>query len=403
MRRIARTVDYVAPLVYPSHWGPGEFGVADPNRDPYAIVNRSLKAFQKKVDGHRRPAGPLAPGLLARRGPPTARPRSRPRSAGPTTPGVNEWIMWDPNVTYTPGALIPEVSPGTASPPRRDARPLAALAVVTAALVVPVYLLAVRTGLGQRLDERPTGDLVDEHQHVLRTAEKFLDIISVGSLAALGTTLVLVALLRGRVMVATAAAAAILGANVTTQALKRLLDRPDLTGPGPSSPAGFPSGHTTVAMSLALALVLVAPSSWRTAAALAGAAYAAAVGLAVIGLGWHRPSDVAAAYLVATAWAAACAAVVRRLAPRARAAPRPPLLSARAGGALAVAGVAAFAIAVAVAAARKPDLVSVAAVHTSLVVLTALALALGLALVAAFTALLGAGVGLAAHPARAGP
>ena len=32
---MARTVDYVAPLIYPSHWGPGEFGVTDPNRDPY--------------------------------------------------------------------------------------------------------------------------------------------------------------------------------------------------------------------------------------------------------------------------------------------------------------------------------------------------------------------------------
>ena len=81
-----------------------------------------------------------------------------------------------------------------------------------------------------------TGDLVDEHRHVLRAAETFLDIISVGSLAALGTTLVLVALLRGRVMVAVAAAAAILGANLTTQLLKRVLERPDLTGPGPSDP-----------------------------------------------------------------------------------------------------------------------------------------------------------------------
>jgi hypothetical protein len=44
---MARYVDYVAPMVYPSHWGPGEYGVADPNAQPYAIVNRSLKDFQK--------------------------------------------------------------------------------------------------------------------------------------------------------------------------------------------------------------------------------------------------------------------------------------------------------------------------------------------------------------------
>lgn len=48
---MARYVDYVAPMVYPSHWGPGEYGVSNPNAQPYAIVNRSLKDFQKKVKG----------------------------------------------------------------------------------------------------------------------------------------------------------------------------------------------------------------------------------------------------------------------------------------------------------------------------------------------------------------
>ena len=31
---MARYVDYVAPMVYPSHWGPGEYDVADPNGEP---------------------------------------------------------------------------------------------------------------------------------------------------------------------------------------------------------------------------------------------------------------------------------------------------------------------------------------------------------------------------------
>jgi hypothetical protein len=48
---MARYVDYVAPMVYPSHWGPGEYGVSNPNAQPYAIVFRSLKDFQKKVAG----------------------------------------------------------------------------------------------------------------------------------------------------------------------------------------------------------------------------------------------------------------------------------------------------------------------------------------------------------------
>jgi membrane-associated phospholipid phosphatase len=256
---------------------------------------------------------------------------------------------------------------------------------VAAALVVPLYLVAVRTATGQRL----------EHRRVLRAAEDFLDVISVGSLAVLGTTLVLVALLRGRILRAGATAVTILGANVTTQVLKRTLDRPDLSGTGAPEPAGFPSGHTTVAMTLALGLVLVAPAGLRSAAVLCGAAYAAGVGLAVVGLGWHRPSDVAAAYLVATAWAAASAAVLALLETRAGGAERPALLTPRAGGLLAIAGAGAFALAVAVAAERSPDLVAVAALHASLVVLTIVAVLLGLALVWLFAALLADARGVA--------
>jgi hypothetical protein len=48
---LAKYVDYVAPMVYPSHWAPGEYKVANPNAQPYDIVNRSLKDFQKKTAG----------------------------------------------------------------------------------------------------------------------------------------------------------------------------------------------------------------------------------------------------------------------------------------------------------------------------------------------------------------
>ncbi|MEU4806161.1 putative glycoside hydrolase [Actinosynnema sp. NPDC023587] len=38
-------VDYVAPMVYPSHWGPGEYGVDNPNAKPYDIVRASVANF----------------------------------------------------------------------------------------------------------------------------------------------------------------------------------------------------------------------------------------------------------------------------------------------------------------------------------------------------------------------
>ena len=83
--KMARQVDYIAPMVYPSHWGPGEYEVDDPNSQPYDIVRRSLEDFEQKVEGHRRTARAVAPGLLARRSR-TGRPRSRHRSGGRATP-----------------------------------------------------------------------------------------------------------------------------------------------------------------------------------------------------------------------------------------------------------------------------------------------------------------------------
>jgi membrane-associated phospholipid phosphatase len=81
-------------------------------------------------------------------------------------------------------------------------------------------------------------------------------------------------------------------------------------------PTTIPSGHTSIAVSLGLAIVLAAPPVLRPAAALAGAAYASAVGLSVIVLGWHYPADVVGAFFLSGFWAAAIAAVVGATAAR---------------------------------------------------------------------------------------
>ncbi|MFK0256232.1 putative glycoside hydrolase [Streptomyces sp. NPDC090445] len=48
---LAKVTDYIAPMVYPSHWGPGEYGVAQPDTAPYAIVQRSLADFARQSKG----------------------------------------------------------------------------------------------------------------------------------------------------------------------------------------------------------------------------------------------------------------------------------------------------------------------------------------------------------------
>src|SRR3546814_14265469 len=48
---MSRVVDYLAPMIYPSHWGSGQFGVASPINQPYEITNRSLAEFQRVSEG----------------------------------------------------------------------------------------------------------------------------------------------------------------------------------------------------------------------------------------------------------------------------------------------------------------------------------------------------------------
>ena len=183
----------------------------------------------------------------------------------------------------------------------------------------------------------------------------------------LGGGLVVVALLLGRTRAALGAVITIAGANVTTQLLKPTVgdDR-------------FPSGHATVAMSLAVAAVLVAPPSWKLVAGLAGTAYAAGVGVSLVIQAAHYPSDVAAGYLVAGAWAGAVAAAL----PEAPAVER--RASRRAGIVAAVLAVTGFLVAVSVAVVEHPGIVVRVEDRTKLVfaltVLAALALAVAGAL-----------------------
>jgi hypothetical protein len=110
---MARQVDYIAPLDYPSHWGPGEYGVPDPNAEPYAIVVRSLGDFEKDVVGT--PAR-LVPWLQDfSLGYPAYGPyQVRQEIAAAQKDGIDEFILWDPNVTYTRDALTPNAPAETA-------------------------------------------------------------------------------------------------------------------------------------------------------------------------------------------------------------------------------------------------------------------------------------------------
>jgi membrane-associated phospholipid phosphatase len=138
-----------------------------------------------------------------------------------------------------------------------------------------------------------------------------------------GALLVGLAGLRGRWWLALAVAIVLALAPLSAELLKPLLPHShDWVGPRHLRVASWPSGHTTAATALALCAVLVAPRRLRRPAAVVAAAFALAVGAALVVLARHMPSDVLGGYLLATLWVAGAVAILR-LSARARPAELP--------------------------------------------------------------------------------
>jgi membrane-associated phospholipid phosphatase len=166
-------------------------------------------------------------------------------------------------------------------------------------LLVLTWVIALHVGFVERADESIFNGFIGLNRpHVGSVAYRIASLCSPKPYIYLALVPVAVALFRGRVRVAMAIGAILLGANLTTQLLKPALavHHPELGS------AAWPSGHATAAMSLAMCCVLAAPARWRPAVAALGGLFAVAVSYSFLTLGWHYPSDVLGGFLVATAW-----------------------------------------------------------------------------------------------------
>lgn len=181
--------------------------------------------------------------------------------------------------------------------------PIGLFVVSLLALVVTVRL-ALGSSRGQSLDQRGMESVYAGPQ-TQETLFSYLGYITMGTTALALVVCIAVALVQGRIRTAVAAAMIIAGANVTTQVLKHyVLERPDL---GFGTLNSLPSGHTTVAASVVLAALLVAPATLRSLFAIAGSFAVTLVGTSTLAGGWHRPADIIAAIAVCLLWASVVA------------------------------------------------------------------------------------------------
>lgn len=209
----------------------------------------------------------------------------------------------DARSTYEPVAAPP-------APPERVrvrggvVAPILSLLVAAACVVATVALarFAVGTASGQRLDQLILSGAQSQEDRFSALAELAVGSVSVPVIIGVLVLAVVLVLIRRRPGLLVPLAALVAGANVTTQVVKHLVVVREALGPGIDvTPNSFPSGHTALAASAAVALVLASGAA-RWLVALLGAVWTAGAGIGTLVLGWHRPSDVVGAILVVATW-----------------------------------------------------------------------------------------------------
>ncbi|MEK7554913.1 MAG: putative glycoside hydrolase [Patescibacteria group bacterium] len=116
--------DYIAPMVYPSHYAPGVFGFAKPADHPYEVVSRSLEGAIGQIKSYERTYGTTTPEV-----PPLHTAKLRPwlqdfdlgavydapkvqdqiravmEIASSSPEYISGWMLWSPTNVYTREAL----------------------------------------------------------------------------------------------------------------------------------------------------------------------------------------------------------------------------------------------------------------------------------------------------------
>jgi membrane-associated phospholipid phosphatase len=195
---------------------------------------------------------------------PTMATRPNRRAPGPVP------VTLTGTVTRTHGSVA-AVPPGLR---------LAALAVALAAAVgvYAVWRFFVASRTGQIIDAYAYEGAYTGRTQLWTLAEPFLDLVSNASIVIGTGTIAGIALLRRRWMVAVQAVVVIAGANITTQILKRyVFERPAMGDAGWWGNS-LPSGHTTVAASVSVALLLAVPRAARPIMAVVGTIATSAIG-----------------------------------------------------------------------------------------------------------------------------
>jgi hypothetical protein len=112
---MSKSLDYIAPMVYPSAWTPGQLGVNNPSAQPYDMVFVSLQEFQKASAGSGVRIIPwLQDFTLGKVKYGDKEVRAQIEASANAC--ISDWLIWDPKVTYSSGGLPVGIQQPTKAP-----------------------------------------------------------------------------------------------------------------------------------------------------------------------------------------------------------------------------------------------------------------------------------------------
>jgi hypothetical protein len=102
-KRLARYVDAVYPMVYPSHYASGEYNLPDPNASPRETVAASLRHFRRKLTGSKADLVPWLQDFSYGRAYTLADVQEQIDAAAAAD--TRGFLLWNAGGVYTDGAL----------------------------------------------------------------------------------------------------------------------------------------------------------------------------------------------------------------------------------------------------------------------------------------------------------
>ncbi|MDP9022700.1 MAG: hypothetical protein M3N57_08385 [Actinomycetota bacterium] len=108
-------VDYVSPMVYPSHYYPGNYGLARPEAHPYDVVVNAMREAQERVDGYRAKVRPWLEDFSLTVPHHPGRVSDQLRATYDN--GIESWLLWNAHNRYSREALAPVLRPRAVQAP----------------------------------------------------------------------------------------------------------------------------------------------------------------------------------------------------------------------------------------------------------------------------------------------